>query len=168
MKKNSIWISTIIFFGLLSFEALADDTRTVDRVLKDTTTMISLNLNAETVFCTSRGYGSVQLKVSVPDLTWLAHYDHRVVGERIPCMTGGECSEILQPTGILDANEQFAVVPIRVVLTQHLTIDDQKKTCTQGLSERISSYVRGRSFQHSRGGDVTTLDYESCLKLINL
>src|SRR5690349_14105848 len=87
----------------------------ISRVLKDTTTTVALELTDQTVFCTNRGYSQIELKVSVPDLEWLAHFDHKVVGERVPCITGGECSPDLQPTTILDPNETVALAPVRVV-----------------------------------------------------
>lgn len=138
---------------------------TVQSVLKDTTTIVALDLNPKTVFCTARGYGTVQLKVSVPDLDWLAHFDHRVVGEGLPCITGGACSEALQPGNIIDLNEPVVLAPIRVVLKQTLSIDEDAKTCTQTLTENITSLIRGKPFTHVRGSEPVPMDLEKCLKL---
>lgn len=140
---------------------------TVDSVLKDTTTVVALDLNPKTVFCTARGYGTVQLKVSVPDLDWLAHFDHRVVGEGLPCITGGACSEALQPGNIIDLNDPVVLAPVRVVLSQTLTVDDNAKTCTQRLNEEVTSLIRGRTFKHYRSSDATPLDMAKCQKLID-
>src|SRR6187551_3279835 len=49
----------------------------VERVLKDETSWVAIELNSQTVFCTAVGYSSAMLKVSIPDLDWIAHFDHR-------------------------------------------------------------------------------------------
>jgi hypothetical protein len=138
-----------------------------ETVLKDTTTIVALDLNPKTVFCTARGYGTIQLKISVPDLDWLAHFDHRVVGETLPCITGGECIGELQPGKIIDLNEPITLAPVQVVLKQVLEVDDAAKTCSQTLNEEIHSLIRGKPFNHFKFGDTTPLDYAKCQKLIS-
>lgn len=141
----------------------------VTRVLKDTTTIVSIPLNAETVFCTDRGYGNVQLKVSVPDLDWLAHFDHRVVGEGQPCITGGACEGGNGPDAILDADHPIELVPIRVVLKETLTIDEAAKTCTRYLTEEVTSLIRRHKFEHYRFADqATPVALEQCLAVQGL
>lgn len=140
---------------------------TVETVLKDTTTIVAVDINPKTVFCTDRGYSNIQLKVSLPDLDWLAHFDHRVVGERLPCITGGACSDALQPGNIIDLNEPIVLAPVRVVLTQTLTVDDASNACTQTLSEEITSLIRGRTFKHFRAGEPTPIDMAKCHKLVD-
>jgi hypothetical protein len=137
------------------------------RVLKDTTTYVPLELTAQTVFCTDRGYGNVQLKVSVPDLDWLAHFDHRVVGETLPCMTGGACTAALTPGSIIKPGERVTVVPVRVVLIEHTLIDRTARSCKQLLEEQIVSNVRGRKFTHSKSDpDYKVADFEKCDKIV--
>jgi hypothetical protein len=141
----------------------------VSRVLKDSTTIVALELTNQSVFCTDLGYGNVQLKVNVPDLDWLAHFDHRVVGEGLPCITGGECSDALNPGSIIDPNERLAIVPVRVILTERLWIDEEKKTCHRFLEEEIKSHIRGRNFYHHRtDDDAAPADFEKCVKTANL
>ena len=157
------------FLGLMMlFPMMAmADAQSVDLTLKDTITNVAMDLNEKTVFCTERGYGTIQLKISVPDLDWLAHFDHRVVGERLPCITGGECTSQLEPGKIIIPGEPFAVVPMRVVLKQHLTLDHSSQTCTQYLVEKIESNIRGHGFTHVRASDApTAMDYAKCVKLI--
>jgi hypothetical protein len=157
----------MVLVGLLSIDAFADPV-VVHRVLKDQTTMIALDLNDTSVFCTQRGYGNVQLKISVPDLDWLAHFDHRVEGEGLPCITGGRCTGTLTPAAIIDPADKISVVPMRVILTDELTIDDTAKTCTRQLREDVKSHIRGRNFFHQMWGANESVDYEKCKKVQHL
>jgi hypothetical protein len=141
---------------------------TTTRVLKDTTTMVAVDLNEQTVFCTDRGYGNVQLKVSVPDLDVLAHFDHRVVGEGLPCITGGACDETRQPRDIIDPAHPFEVIPVRVVLKENVTVDYEAHTCARVLTEEVSSLIRRHKFVHERGGDVEQVPFDKCQALSGL
>jgi hypothetical protein len=152
--------NALAIFCLLAATANAA-TRT--RVLKDTTTLIALELTPQTVFCTARGYTSIQLKVSVPELDDLAHFDHRVVGENLPCITGGACDDAFQPGGIIRPDERFAIVPMQVVLTENLTINDEARTCFRSLHERVTSTIRDKPFSHVKGSAAVQVDYEKCL-----
>jgi hypothetical protein len=67
MKKYALLMGFVFIAGQAS-------ARVVERVLKDETTMVALELNSENVFCTELGYGSVQLKINVPELDFLAHF----------------------------------------------------------------------------------------------
>ena len=138
------------------------------RVLRDLTTKVVLSLNEKTVFCTARGYGATVLKVSVPDLDWLAHFDHRVDGEGLPCMSANACVGDTPPSKMIDASHPFATAPLRVTLTETVTLDTTKETCTRALSEEIKSEVRGIDFTHSRGGDVEPADYATCVELVKV
>jgi hypothetical protein len=150
--------------ALACTQAFADpDTRIT--VLKDTTTIIALELTNQTVFCTDRGYGNLQLKVSVPDLDWLAHFDHRVVGESAPCITGGSCFEV-QPHDIIDPNQRLTIAPMRVVLTEEITVNRQAQTCERQLTENVTSTIRGKAFTHYRGGNIEPWDFEKCALLL--
>ncbi len=155
---------SLVFLIALPTLAIAEP-YTVERTLKDSTTMVALDLNASTVFCTDRGYSNIQLKVSVPDLDVLAHFDHRVVGEDLPCITGGLCGGDLTPDAVIDAKEPIVFAPIRVILKETLTIDHDAKSCTRSLTERISSLIRGRLFNHERSSDAEPLAFEKCKKL---
>jgi hypothetical protein len=142
------------------------EARVEERVLKDTTTMVSVALNNESVFCTARGYGSVQLKISVPELSHLAHFDHRVVGESVACITGGECTDTNKPGNIVDPARPLSLVPVRVILSEQLTIDDEAKSCERVLTELVKSTIREQNFTHFRNGEPTAENYEKCLQVL--
>jgi hypothetical protein len=156
MKK--ILLSTLLSLHLSALGAPEESSR----VLKDSTTWVALELNDKTVFCTDKGYGNVQLKVSVPDLDWLAHFDHRVVGERVPCITGGACSEFLQPDKLLDGGNSIVVVPMRVVLTEHLKIDRDAQSCERQIQEAVHSQIKGQMFSHYRSGAWQSANLDIC------
>ena len=164
MKKLNCVISGLVLAGAL--HAQGAELREVKRVLKDTVTDVAIVLNKDTVFCTERGYGTVQLKISVPDLDWLAHFDHRVVGETLPCITGGQCSDRLNPGTIVGSDDPIEVAPVRVTLSEHLTINDQAKSCKSLLDERIQASIRGRVFTHYKVGDLKEVDYEKCVRVV--
>lgn len=138
------------------------------RVLKDTTTWVAISLTPQTVFCTDRGYGTVQLKVSVPDLEHLAHFDHRVVGERLPCITGGLCKPGNNPSDLIQSNERLAVAPIRVVLKETTILNEEGTSCQRQLTEEITSQIRGHRFTHQRANELIPVDVEKCQQELGL
>jgi hypothetical protein len=169
LEENSM--RTIILLATLTLGATAAqaEPEVITRTLKDTTTIVSVALNEQTVFCTDRGYGNVQLKVSVPDLNWLAHFDHRVVGEGLPCITGGLCDAVRNPGAILDPEHPLESVPVRVVLTETLSLDHDAKTCTRFLTEEVTSLIRRHKFEHYRySDDVAPVAFEQCLAVRGL
>lgn len=158
----------IILLGFILQTSAFAEPYQVTRVLKDTTTMSAVDLNPQTVFCTDRGYGNIQLKVSVPDLDLLAHFDHRVVGENQPCITGGRCIDGHGPGTILN-DEPIDTIPLRVILTETLTIDPELKTCTRYVTEEVKSLIRGVKFNHHRADeDAKPMDFEKCMKVEGL
>ncbi len=154
--------------AMSSLTAMAESVTTT-RVLKDETTVIALKLTPDTVFCTDRGYGNIQLKVSVPDLDWLAHFDHRVFGEGLPCIAGGRCDETRNPGAILNSTNAYDVVPVRVILSEILEIDADAKTCTRSLQETVKAHIRGVDFSHDRYDEAPALvEFERCNLVKNL
>lgn len=160
MKKYALLMGFVFIAGQAS-------ARVVERVLKDETTMVALELNSENVFCTELGYGSVQLKINVPELDFLAHFDHRVVGERQPCITGGACDAVNNPDSIL-SGDKLVAVPVRIILSESLEIDDQAKTCTRTLNENVKSHIKNKNFTHFRNAEPEVVAYEKCLKVQSL
>lgn len=156
-----------ILLFCLQFKAYAEG-YSVERVLKDSTTFIVLELNHDTVFCTDRGYGDIRLKVSVPQLDYLAHFDHRVSGEALPCMAAGRCGDDLSPETIIRPNEKLEVAAVRVRLFEVLYLDDEEKSCTSYRYEQVSSYLRGNNFFHTAGSESESVEYDKCLKLSGL
>lgn len=138
------------------------------RVLRDATTSTVLKLATDTVRCSAQGYGQFELKISVPDLDWLAYFDHRVEDEGQPCMTGGACTADFRPADIIDAEEPFVTAPIRVVLTELLEVRPNDRTCTRSLEETVTTTVRGHAFAHFRASEPTPVDYATCLELLKL
>jgi hypothetical protein len=168
MKKM---LTTMMMMAMTTVSALAGVTALAApehlmRVLKDTTTQVALELTPTTVFCTARGYMSEVLKVSVPDLDWLAHFDHRVEAEGLPCVAGGPCIDGFGPGQIIDPNDRVALASVRVVLEEHLTLDRQKRTCSRVLGEKIHAVIRGRDFDHFKDSGSESVDFEKCEKLI--
>lgn len=138
------------------------------RILRDVTTPVVVALNSETVFCTARGYSEVVLKISVPDLDWLAYFDHRVEGENLPCMTAGVCTEELTPESLINPAEPLARMDVRVVLTEHIVLDHEGQTCVRSLDEVVTGTLRGQEFTHYRAGEVAPSDYATCVAITNL
>ena len=156
---------------LLTTHAALAEPKTVTRTLKDTTTWIALELNPKTVFCTVKGYGFEQLKISVPDLDWLAHFNHRVEGESLPCVALGRCTHFgngldLKPQDIFDPQRPIAIAGIRVILRENLTIDRDAKTCSRVLEEEIGGLIRDHEISHHKHGEAETVLFEKCQKLI--
>lgn len=132
------------------------------RVLRDTTTPIALELTDETVFCSAFGYGASFLKVSVPDLDWLAHFDHRVIENGLPCAASGACDETNNPEALLAGNPRLSVVPVQVVLTEILTLDPAAGTCMRQLVEDVTIQLADRKLKHHAEGEVSAYPFEKC------
>jgi hypothetical protein len=173
--------SIIVLVGLsLSAVASAQATPTPvvthDRVLRDQTTTIALQLDAERVFCTAVGYSDIQLKISVPDLDWLGALDHRVEGETLPCMTGGLCAasdaalgeEGLTPADFIGDGPAVEIVPVRVVLIEHLVLDAGGGQCTRSLEEDVSATIQGHPFTHQAWGGGESVPVEVCQAIVDL
>lgn len=137
----------------------------VVRVLRDQTTTIALALTPQTVFCSAVGYSASFLKVSVPDLDWLAHFDHRVEETGLPCAAAGPCSETVTPEALLSANPRLALVPVRVVLSEHLKLDPDERTCTRRLVEKVTIELTDRVLRHSVEGEPAAWPYDACAAL---
>lgn len=138
------------------------------RVLSDDTTAVVLSLTAQTVRCNALGYGVEELKISVPDLDVLAHFDHRVESEGTPCMTAGACSETLTPASLIDSSRPLEVAQIRVVLTETVVLYPEHETCGRDLVETVTTTVRGLAFSHERSGSLPNTDWATCQQLMKL
>jgi hypothetical protein len=146
----------------------ADGLEVHSRVVRESTTPVVLTLDSKTVFCTDRGYGMTVLKVSVPDLDWLAHFDHRVEGEGLPCMTAGACTPSFGPNAVTEGAEARVTSSVHVTLTEVVTLDRTKKTCERRLDEEVDADIRGHAFTHSRSGNVEPSDFETCAAIAKL
>ena len=132
------------------------------RVLSDKTSQVALALNDETVFCSAIGYGVSFLKVSVPDLDWLAHFDHRANTLGLPCAAAGECTDVLNPESILQSRPGVEAVEVRVILTEVLRIDVEGQRCRRWLKEDVEATVRGVQLRHHVEGTPEEVPFETC------
>jgi hypothetical protein len=135
------------------------------RTVKDQTTLIDLQLDEMTVFCTALGYGATFLKVSIPHLDQLAHFDHRVEGTNLPCAAVGECSEEMNADHILQGRPGIEQVSLRVVLIEHLERDWDLHTCQRQLVEDVSAVIRGVPVHHHVEGELEAVGLEHCAGL---
>lgn len=136
---------------------------TQTRLVRDETTNIALQLDDTSVFCTSLGYGGDYfLKVSIPQLDTLAHFDHRVEGTNLPCAAVGACTPQMNTDNILQGNPGIEPVDLRVVLTERFTLDGDAKTCTRQLIEDVSAEVRGVALKHHVEGEVLGAPLSDC------
>lgn len=132
------------------------------RVLSDKTSRVALALDDETVFCSAIGYGVSFLKVSVPDLDWLAHFDHRANTLGLPCAAAGECTDLLNPETILQSRPGVEAVDVRVILTEVLRIDVEGRRCSRWLKEEVDATVRGVRLRHHVDGPPEEVPFETC------
>lgn len=135
---------------------------TFERPLKDVTSPAELTLDDTTVFCSALGYGSSFLKVSVPALDDLAHFDHRVSALGLPCAAAGACTDTFGPESILQGEPGVERVLIRVVLTEVLRFDATANTCTRQLQETVTTSVRGVPLRHHAEDVATSVPVEQC------
>ena len=138
------------------------------RVLSDKTSRVALALNDETVFCSAIGYGVSFLKVSVPDLDWLAHFNHRANTLGLPCAAAGECTDLLNPESILQSRPGVEAVDVRVVLTEVLRVDVEPQRCSRWMTESVEAKVRGLQLRHHVDGTPEDVPFERCQVLASL
>lgn len=137
-------------------------------VLRDETTPIDLVLNEHTVFCSAIGYGASFLKVSVPQLDALAHFDHRVEEAGLPCAAVGACDEALGPDTLLQGAPGVERVQLRVVLTEVLRLDFAARACTRQLLEDVEATVRGVTLRHHEEDRPSPMAFELCALAVRL
>lgn len=170
LKKGEFMKSMITLFNLtlttvLCTYSYAGNASSKERILKDETTKITVELNAKMVRCSSLGYGREELKVSVPDLTYLAIFNHANFGETLPCMSAGACQDGNLPVNLIDATKPTEDTDVRVQLVEILSLDDKTSTCNRVLEERVSAQIRGRAFRHVHSADLGSYPYSICTQL---
>lgn len=138
---------------------------TFERVMKDQTSSAQLTLDETTVFCSALGYGLSFLKVSVPDLDELAHFDHRVSALGLPCAAAGACTDTFGPDSILQGRPGVEQVSIRVVLTEVLRFDAAAGSCTRQLQETVTTSVRGVPLRHHAEDEPVSVPVERCVAM---
>lgn len=135
-----------------------------ERVIRDQTVPSQIQLDATTVRCSAIGYSQAELKISVPDLEFLAVFNHTNFGESAPCMTAGACQPGRMPANIL-TSEPTEDISLHVVLKETYDLDAAAKTCQHTLIEEISTVVRGVPFFHQRSADLGDFPFDLCQKL---
>lgn len=138
--------------------------RSFQRTLEDVTSPAELTLDDTTVFCSALGYGLSFLKVSVPALDELAHFDHRVSALGLPCAAAGACTDTFGPEAILQGSPGVERVSIRVVLTEVFRFDGPSNTCTRQLQETVTTTVRGVPLRHQAEGEAVLVPLDRCLR----
>lgn len=141
----------------------ADDVEEKVRVIEDATTNLSIDLNSTTVRCSDRGYGNVQLKVTVPDLVYVTKFNHVNFGESLPCISAGRCTDGNLPSNILLKAPVTVNVPVRVQLVETMYLNREAGNCTRVLEERVSTVIQGKTFNHLRTAPLGIVPLELCL-----
>jgi hypothetical protein len=131
-------------------------------VLRDVTTPIDLLLSEDTVFCSAIGYGLSFLKVSIPQLDELAHFDHRVEEAGLPCAAVGACDAELGPQSVLQGKPGVERVSVRVVLTEVIRIDEEAGACSRQLLEDVFTTVRGNELRHHEEDARSPMSFDDC------
>jgi|GEM_PF-5221690 len=117
-------------------------------VVRDQTTPVDVDLNAQTVKCSAADYSAPMLKVLVPGLADLTVLNHRNTREGAPCIAAGKCSATVGPQTILQSGAGTVRAPIRVVLKKVAAIDGD--VCHVTLVETVTTQIRGVPFFHER------------------
>lgn len=168
MKTTSLLISCL----LLVAQTATASTLRVEKVLVEQNFQISVPLTTETVRCSAIGYGSSELKVSVPDLKWISPFNHANDGELEPCMTAGRCARTLvgfgssDPTQTPDFVIQTAGPQAKTTLHRKLievyVLNTAERKCRRTLLERVEMSIAGKSFTHSRSADMGEFAFDLC------
>lgn len=153
-----------MIFGL-GAGAWAQNTQIKEKILRDEQVPSTLQLDEQSVRCSALGYGTSQLKISVPDLKWVAIFDHINVGESEPCMSAGLCTPERNPESLIGGGVKSTSVTLHHVLKEVYTLDLAAKTCQRTLKENLDTLVEGIPFFHERSADLGSFPFEFCEKL---
>ena len=170
-------LMTLIAIYLISLaanqRAMAQSLETATLKISDITTQLLLKLDPSTVRCLVGDYGASSLKISVPQLTELAVFNHTTTGEVLPCINAGRCEKKvgdkvvtpgLNPEMILDAARPTEQADVRVQLEEDYYLDHALKTCAREVSEKVTTTVRGLPFRHIKSAPLAEIPYDVCLR----
>ena len=163
--KNSITSFLLVLAAGISQASLAQTHLSKERILKDETNNVTVTLTKDTVRCSNIGYSNLELKVSVPDLDYLAIFNHANVGEALPCMSAGKCVPGNNPIDIIIPGKDTEQTDIRVQLVEILDIDLPTQKCNRTLEERVSAQIRGKAFRHVHSADIGSYPINICNQL---
>lgn len=131
----------------------------------------SVDVNQETVRCSSVGYGVSELKINVPGLKWNAVFDHSNAENLGPCMTAGVCRDDiinldgLAPVDLIQGSPGRENIVVQRVLEETFRLDHLDKTCSRTLRESLDTVIRGQEFTHTVSKQIGELPFETCLDL---
>lgn len=165
IMKSIFTLLALTLTTVLSANSYADNPSSKERILKDEATKITVELSAKMVRCSNLNYGREELKVSVPDLTYLAIFNHANFGETLPCMSAGACVDGNLPTDLIDTTKPTEDTDVRVQLVEILTLDSKTSTCNRVLEERVSAQIRGKAFRHVHRANLGSYPYGICTQL---
>lgn len=167
---KNILLSVCLMSGILgSFNAIAGERI----ILKDSKEM-SVEINKQSVICSSLGYGMRELKINIAELDGWTLFDHSNLrfGDRagLPCMTAGVCRDRFNQDGfsiddILQNNPRTEKIVVQREVAETRYVDtsaNNVKVCFRVLAERLTTKLAGIEFNHIRSGEVTELPERAC------
>jgi hypothetical protein len=131
-----------------------------ESVVRDQTTTVGVDLNAQTVKCSAADYSMPMLKVLIPNLAALTVLNHRNTKEGAPCVAAGQCGAALGPQSILGSGAGSERIPVRVVLKKVAQLDGA--VCHVSLVETVTTEIRGVPFFHERQQAVADRAADDC------
>ncbi len=134
-----------------------------ETTVHDTTTNVEVELNAQTVLCSSADYGALYLKILIPQLARLTLLDHQNLGAGAPCVAAGMCEPGNEPSDIIDPNDPKDTVAINVKAIRVDEADADTQTCNTSLTEKVKVTIRGVDFFHERWATLGTRPYSDCV-----
>ncbi len=155
-------LSLLIAFSTASVWAQEDLSKIISQNTIDTTVRVAAN----TVRCSSLGYGRPELKIDVPALDWAAVFNHRTQGEGQPCMTSVVCRGDVGPNLVLAGGEAEVAVQLVVTHTEKAWLDRENDKCFRHLEEHVEMELRGLKFSHVRTGQLAESTVAACEALL--
>ncbi len=138
------------------------------KIIKDEVHETTITLDKSTVRCSALGYGSSELKISVPSLEWYAIFDHSNRDDRGPCVTAGmdfctvtdDFINTKVPDLLVNPEKPTEKINVRVFLKE--VFEDAGENCLRKIEEHVETEVRGIPFTHMRVKSIGTLPLSEC------
>ena len=151
---------------LLTSASMGFAQKELSKVISRNVVDASVKVAANTVRCSSLGYGRPELKIDVPALDWAASFNHRTFGEGQPCMTSLVCRGGVGPELILADGEAEVPVKLIVTHTEKAWLDRENDKCSRWLEEHVEMELRGLKFTHVRLGNLGESTVAACEALL--
>jgi len=158
--------TSVICFGLLAGAAstAAAEPLYAETIVHDTTTTMSVKLDAQSVLCSTADYGSPHLKVLIPKLASLTLLDHQNFGAGAPCVAAGACGPGHMPADVIDPANPDETVQLHVKAVRVDETDVAAQTCLTSLVERVNVTIRGLEFKHERSVELVDRAFSDCVQ----